>query len=41
MQEFSQNKGLSQEELAGLLKEQIKNLGKVLEENGIPDAYKN
>ncbi len=40
MQEFSQNKGLSQEELAGLLKEQIKNLGKVLEENGIPDAYK-
>jgi len=40
MQEFPKNKGLSQEELAGLLKEQIKNLGKVLEENGIPDAYK-
>jgi len=40
IQEFPKNKGLSQEELAGLLKEQIKNLGKVLEENGIPDAYK-
>ena len=40
MQEFSENKGLSQEELAGLLKKQIKNLGKILEANGIPDAYK-
>jgi len=40
MEEFSKNKGLSQEELAGLLKDQIKNLGKILEENGIPDAYK-
>jgi transcriptional regulator with XRE-family HTH domain len=45
MQEFSENKGLSQkglsqEELAGLLKKQIKNLGKTLEANGIPDAYK-
>ena len=40
MQKFSENKVLSQEELAGLLKKQIKDLGKILESNGIPDAYK-
>lgn len=40
MGEFSKNKGLSQEELSGLLKERIKNLGKILEANEIPDAYK-
>jgi len=36
----SQNSGKSQEELAGLLKKETKDLGKFLEDKGIPNAYK-